>query len=154
MTQSERRYLSPEPLLQNPNWVRAEASEGFISPTYSYARNNPVRYTDSTGLYAQGVICASPNAGMSGSLGFQVPNSDPCLDCKVAQDLRKAICEEPNKYHPLLPRQFVPVMNGKPRYYWPADCECAKLLEAEVCKGVSPGLCPKEKSGGKLACAQ
>jgi hypothetical protein len=46
------RYLSPEPLLQDPNWVRDEAQDGFSTPTYAYARNNPLRYTDPTGLYA------------------------------------------------------------------------------------------------------
>ncbi|MEQ1737735.1 MAG: RHS repeat-associated core domain-containing protein, partial [Rhodoglobus sp.] len=44
------RYLSPEPLLQRPGWVKREAEQGYATPTYAYARNNPVRHTDPTGL--------------------------------------------------------------------------------------------------------
>lgn len=39
------RYLSPEPMLQEPGWVLAEASGGYAVPTYAYARNNPLAYT-------------------------------------------------------------------------------------------------------------
>jgi hypothetical protein len=48
-------YLSPEPMLQSPNWVQGEVGGGFSTPTYSYARNNPVRYTDPTGLCPPGL---------------------------------------------------------------------------------------------------
>jgi RHS repeat-associated protein len=44
------RYLSPEPLLQSPEWVATQIRLGRQTPTYSYAANNPVRLTDSTGL--------------------------------------------------------------------------------------------------------
>ena len=45
-----RKYLSPEPLLQDPSWVAGELQSGYQVPAYSYARNNPVRYVDPTGL--------------------------------------------------------------------------------------------------------
>ena len=48
------RYLSPEPLLQEPDWVAGQLRSGHQVPTYSYARNNPIAYSDSTGLYASG----------------------------------------------------------------------------------------------------
>jgi RHS repeat-associated protein/uncharacterized protein (TIGR03382 family) len=43
------RYLSPEPLLQNPRWVRQMAERGLSATTYAYALNNPVHYSDPTG---------------------------------------------------------------------------------------------------------
>lgn len=45
------RYLSPEPMLQDPNWVAQQASRGNSAPTYAYARNNPVAKTDPTGKW-------------------------------------------------------------------------------------------------------
>ncbi|MDP2276020.1 MAG: RHS repeat-associated core domain-containing protein [Archangium sp.] len=44
------RYLSPEPMLQKPAYVRLRASDGQAMATYAYAGNNPVRWSDSTGL--------------------------------------------------------------------------------------------------------
>ncbi len=44
-------YLSPEPLLQNPTYVRRMAQSGMSVPAYAYGANNPIRYVDSTGLW-------------------------------------------------------------------------------------------------------
>lgn len=44
------RYLSPEPLLQDPVWLRSQATDGIASPTYAYAGNNPARNVDPNGL--------------------------------------------------------------------------------------------------------
>lgn len=45
------RYLSPEPMLQYPQWVKDQAQSGFSTPTYAYARNNPARYIDQDGQW-------------------------------------------------------------------------------------------------------
>jgi hypothetical protein len=44
-----RKYLSPEPMLQDPSFVRAMAKNGLPAPTYAYANNNPLRYVDRDG---------------------------------------------------------------------------------------------------------
>ncbi|MCC6337137.1 MAG: hypothetical protein IT380_24480, partial [Myxococcales bacterium] len=43
------RYLSPEPLLQSPLYVRHMAQAGLQVPTYAYAANNPLMYVDPDG---------------------------------------------------------------------------------------------------------
>ncbi|MBL8912034.1 MAG: RHS repeat-associated core domain-containing protein, partial [Archangium sp.] len=43
------RYLSPEPLLQSPVYLRRMAQGGMSVPTFAYAANNPVMYLDPTG---------------------------------------------------------------------------------------------------------
>jgi len=37
-------------MLQEPQFVRSAAQQGLPSPTYAYALNNPLRYTDPNGL--------------------------------------------------------------------------------------------------------
>jgi hypothetical protein len=45
-----RRYLQPEPALQNPFFVKVQARMGHSLPTYSYALNNPIAFVDSDGF--------------------------------------------------------------------------------------------------------
>jgi hypothetical protein len=78
------RYLSPEPLLQNPNWVMSELRHGFQVPTYGYARNNPMRYVDSTGLDAY-VYDRMPWEGVFGHAGVAVePVCRGDLTCRAS----------------------------------------------------------------------
>ncbi|ATB49360.1 RHS repeat-associated core domain-containing protein [Corallococcus macrosporus] len=44
------RYLQPEPMLQSPNFVKGMASQGMSAPAYAYANNDPLHFTDPTGL--------------------------------------------------------------------------------------------------------
>jgi RHS repeat-associated protein len=46
------RYLAPEPLLQKPRFAKNAASIGLTLPTYPYAYNNPIRYSDRNGKLA------------------------------------------------------------------------------------------------------
>jgi RHS repeat-associated protein len=43
------RYLSPEPMLGEPEWVISEAREGHAPNSYGYARNSPIQWIDPTG---------------------------------------------------------------------------------------------------------
>lgn len=45
------RYLSPEPLLQDPIRVLEAAREGRSTATYAYALNNPIGTIDADGLW-------------------------------------------------------------------------------------------------------
>lgn len=51
------RYLSPEPKLQDPQWVKEQGTEGYSTPSYAYARNNPIRNADPNGLDCNSSSC-------------------------------------------------------------------------------------------------
>ena len=104
------RYLQPEPMMQEPKWVGAEARIGMTAATYSYARNNPLHVTDPTGLFSWAREC--PNNGVfergfaietsplgarisprrlretPGSVAFHNSGvSDACVDCREARSI-------------------------------------------------------------------
>lgn len=64
-----RRYLSPEPLLQDPTWVASQLRSGRQVPAYGYALNNPVTVVDPNGknplllLLCAGGGCEAAAAG-------------------------------------------------------------------------------------------
>lgn len=50
------RYLQPEPVLHHPWWPKEFAQAGHSLPTYAYALNNPVHFTDPDGQVVPLVI--------------------------------------------------------------------------------------------------
>lgn len=57
---STGRYLAPEPLVQDPEFVHWVAQRGVSTPTYAYAYGNPLRYVDPDGL--RGFEADAPNS--------------------------------------------------------------------------------------------
>jgi RHS repeat-associated protein len=70
------RYLQPEPVQQNPAVLRKAAAEGYTLPGYAYALNNPVAYTDPTGLLVR--IETDRYWGVLESVKFRL-QSCPCV---------------------------------------------------------------------------
>jgi hypothetical protein len=59
------RYLSPEPLLQDPDYLMSMASRAMAVPSYAYAFNNSISLVDPDGLAGtcSGGKCATNAAG-------------------------------------------------------------------------------------------
>ncbi len=111
-----RRYLQPEPLLQDPDYIKDMATAGHAVPTYAYALNNPIRYTDPSGLYAWIEECSGggisvetasfeggddrrgryPGYGFnfwdtSGTVQFNTGGRDACKDLDMAYEASRVI---------------------------------------------------------------
>jgi len=131
---STGRYLSPEPMLQDPKWVTGELASGHQVPAYSYANNNPIANTDPNGLWTLTVQCTDL-AGKSvpitiGPTGGFLPTCDECLQvqriaatrcgnsppnvCACANTIARAVCGQAIRYgmcrgrDPILPPEQQP----------------------------------------------
>lgn len=71
-TEQTEQYLSPEPLLQEAEYVTARAYDGVPTPSYAYGWNNPVTFVDPDGLQgtcAGGRCTPLPGGGALGGAG-------------------------------------------------------------------------------------
>lgn len=71
-----RQYLSPEPLLQSPDWVASQLRSGQQVPSYSYAGNNPVGNVDPNGLET---LILYGNPAFRGTTGFSRASYEAAL---------------------------------------------------------------------------
>ena len=86
---SDKQYLSPEPLLQNPGDVTGRAEDGQSMPTYAYASNNPLSNIDPDGLLDYQISC--PSRGRP-SYWIHPPGNTYCEDCKDVNDAAQSFC--------------------------------------------------------------
>ncbi len=81
------RYLEPEPLLDQPEYVAGRARQGHSVPVYGYAGNNPICDVDTAGD-----VDWNPNGGISCHKRkvwyFGTPTPGPIVcDCFVSDDV-------------------------------------------------------------------
>lgn len=91
---STGRYLSPEPLLQKPDWVASELQSGHQVPAYSYARNNPVGTTDPTGLAPPPTPSRNPYGG---GCNLSTDVCSPPKGCVPAKEFPVSNIENPGR---------------------------------------------------------
>jgi RHS repeat-associated protein len=84
-------YLSPEPLLQSPDYVRTMAQSGLSVPAYAYALNSPLRYVDPDGrgaldgivsgfMWGTGLLWPGAHAGFRQADGYFGPQWVPYVE--------------------------------------------------------------------------
>jgi RHS repeat-associated protein len=76
------RYLQPEPLMQRPTDVAAQAAGGIRMIPYAYANDNPFHFVDASGLDTQVIIWTDSSFGTSVHAAVRIdrgPGGDPIL---------------------------------------------------------------------------
>lgn len=135
------RYLQPEPMLQDPKWVAARPKEGMSTPAYSYANNNPLHFTDPTGLYSWKVDCSDLKIKWKhASIGRQrpgearYPGSNACSDCYDISAQHRVACT-PGV------RNGSAIVTGLTS----EECACLARLKDEICGwALNRGCTPDE----------
>jgi hypothetical protein len=126
-------------MLQEPEWLRGEALEGFSTPTYAYARNNPLKYADPTGLwpvFPMGDLC-SVNAIRkvfdSSAFHGAPPNVLACvLECETITSCKLPTVNAANRLGRLVGMSPLPLTNGQ-------RCATESYSKPEVRECIEPG---------------
>ncbi|WIG98663.1 hypothetical protein [Myxococcus sp. SDU36] len=79
------RYLQPEPMLQKPLYVALQVGLGRLMSTYAYAGNNPIIFSDSTGLDLEGdkASCSADALKTIEKLRNKIRQGLPAGHCKT-----------------------------------------------------------------------
>ncbi len=90
------RYLSPEPLLQNPKVVLSELQAGRQMPAYGYAGNNPITNYDSDGNLTRQY--RRDGKGSAIVRGLEAPLREELVEqCKKEAENNESECKKKNK---------------------------------------------------------
>jgi RHS repeat-associated protein len=161
---SSGSWLSPEPMLQDPSWVKGEAQEGFSAPIYAYARNNPLRYIDPTGLYSWIDECVGAGLsvwgemnneggaeGMSGRISLPALRLEPLESSVQYKSPGTSACQDADSAREIQRRYL--------QGYGPAVRTCWRLMirQMDAACNLERGTAPKKippstKPGGSLTC--
>jgi hypothetical protein len=87
-------WSSPEPVPQNPKVVLSELQAGHQMPTFAYARNNPIKYVDPTGLLSWLPEACLSDDGITWATwpGATFPDKTKCEDAPYLEKAAQTAC--------------------------------------------------------------
>ena len=141
------RYLQPEPMMQEPEFIRGRASVGTSTNAYAYASNNPLAFVDPNGLHDTAGCMFGGSCGQCMTQANSVTDSklkacvkskcygkDTKLDC--SPERKKESCFEFTDKHGKKRRRIGEAGEGDSEIGWceePMNEDCqAKLLVHEL----------------------
>lgn len=155
------RYLSHEPLLQNPDWVASELQSGHPLPAYSYARNNPVMVVDPNGKTPAAAVVVGGAVGVGAAVlagaslwCLAYPASCRSAIRRIGDDIFPPTATPASR--PGTRPGARPVDECEPEPGQPNDsiCDYIATLEYELCMAASgnPTLCARYAAAEWMKC--